>query len=85
MSEVGLLYLKRAGALVNDASGYVEECNKTAPAADDDLRRSMVREALGIKVALLAINRQLSVFAATVNRKSPQEQEDVQQEVGREP
>ena len=51
--------------------------------ADDDLRKSMVREALEIKVALSAINRQLTVFAATVNRKSPQE--DVPQEVNREP
>ncbi len=62
MSEVSLLCLKRAGALVNDASDYVELSNKTAPAADDDLRESMVREVLRIKAALLAINRQLAQF-----------------------
>jgi hypothetical protein len=83
MSEATLLYLKRAEALVNDASSYIAQCNKTASAADDDLRQTMVREVIGIKVALLAINRQLTVFAATVNRKSPRE--DVQHEVNREP
>jgi hypothetical protein len=83
MSEVSLLYLKRAGALVNDASAYGEQCNRAAPATDDDLRKSMVREALGIKIALLAINRQLTVFAATVNRKSSQQR--VQHHVNREP
>jgi hypothetical protein len=70
MSEATLLYLKRAEALVNDASGYVELCNRSAPAPDDDLRESMVREVIGIKVGLLAINRELTEFAATVNRKT---------------
>jgi hypothetical protein len=82
MSEVSLLYLKRAGALVNDASSYVEQCNKTAPAADDDSRESMVREAHRIKVALVEINRQLTEFI-TVNRKASRE--DVHQEVSRGP
>jgi len=71
MSEATLLYLKRAEALVNDASSYVAQCNKTASAADDDLRQTMVREVIGIKVALLAFNRQLTEFAETVNRKVP--------------
>ena len=71
MSEATLFYLKRAEALVNDASSYVAQCNKTASAADDDLRQTMVREVIGIKVALLAFNRQLTEFPETVNRKVP--------------
>jgi hypothetical protein len=70
MSEANLLYLKRAEALVNDASGYIERCNKVAAAGDDDLRESMVREVIGIKAALWKINRQLTEFAATVDRNS---------------
>lgn len=70
MSEATLLCLKRAEALVNDASGYVELFNRSAPGPDDDLRESMVREVIDIKVALLAINRQLTEFATTVNRKA---------------
>ena len=68
MSEESLLYLKRAGRLVNDASTYVEQSSKAAPAADEDLRESILRELLGIKVLLLAINRQLTQVAATVTR-----------------
>lgn len=71
MSEESLLYLKRAGTLVNDASAYVERSSKTAPAADDDLRESILRELLGIKVSLLAINRQLTQVAATISRGHP--------------
>jgi hypothetical protein len=72
VSEESLLYLKRAGRLVNDASVYVEQSSKTAPAADEDLRESILRELLGIKVLLLAINRQLSQVAATVTRSEPE-------------
>jgi len=71
MSEESLLYLKRAGTLVNDASAYVEQSSKTAPAADEDLRESILRELVDIKVSLLAINRQLTRVAATISRSDP--------------
>jgi len=71
MSEESLLYLKRAGRLVNDASAYVEQSSKTARAADEDLREHILRELLGIKVLLLAINRQLTQVATTISRGDP--------------
>jgi len=71
MSEESLLYLKRVGRLVNDASAYVEQSNKTARAADEDLHEPILRELLGIKVLLLAINRQLTQVASTISRSDP--------------
>jgi hypothetical protein len=71
MSEKSLLYLKRARALVNDAAGYVEQGSKTASMANDDLRESMMQELRGIRLALSVMARQLTQFAATLNRRIP--------------